>query len=52
MKKKNILEIIIFTSLCANASVVKDDCNELSTLLSSQAMTECKVNSNGELVEL
>jgi len=52
MQIKNILEIIIFTSLCANASVVKDDCNELSTLLSSQAMTECKVNSNGELVEL
>jgi len=52
MHIKNILEIIIFTSLSVNAYVAKDDCKELSTFFSSNAMTECKMNSNGELTEL
>jgi len=49
---KFILKSLFLTSLCASAYAAKDDCKELGTLLSKEAMTECKNNDNGEMIEL
>jgi len=49
---KFILKSLFLTSLCASAYAAKDDCKELGTLLSKEAMTECKNNNNGEMIEL
>jgi len=52
MQMKIILKSLFLSSLCASAYAARDDCKELGTLLSSEAMTDCKVNDKGEMTEL
>jgi len=49
---KYILKSLFLTSLCASAYAARDDCKELGSVLSSEAMPDCKVNANGEMTEL
>jgi len=49
---KYILKSLFLTSLCASAYAARDDCKELGSVLSSEAMPDCKVNANGEMIEL
>jgi len=48
---KYILKSLVLTSLCASAYAARDDCKELRTYLDN-AMGECKMNDNGEMIEL
>jgi len=48
---KYILKSLFLTSLCASAYAAKDDCKELRTYL-DYAITDCKMNDNGEMIEL
>jgi len=52
MQMKYILNSLFLATLCLSAPAVKDDCKELRTLLSNDAMDVCKTNANGELIEL
>jgi len=52
MQIKYILNSLFLATLCVSAPAARDDCKELKTFLSDEAMDECKVNANGELIEL
>jgi len=51
MQMKNILKSLFLTTLYTSVYAVKDDCKELGSLL-KDAMTRCKMNDNGEMIEL
>jgi len=51
MQIKNILKSLFLTSLYANVYAAKDDCKELGSFL-KDAMIDCKMNDNGEMIEL
>jgi len=51
MQIKYILKSLVLTSLCSSVYAVKDECKDLGTFL-KEAMTDCIMNENGEIIEL
>jgi len=50
MQMKYILKSLFLTTLCVSAYAAKDDCKELGSYLDN-AIMDCKMNDNGEMIE-